>query len=117
VSRRLNEAVAALEDYRRAKAEPNLFDAIERVAEHAGSIWRLEALNALEELARTRETLTVEYLSPLCSTTYDRRALGGILREGKRRRWIEAAGYVNAGAERHGRPVMLWRSLIFRGEP
>ena len=65
MSRRLDDAIVALTEYRQRKAEPNLFDAIQSVTEHAGAVWRLEALAALQELARTRQEFTVEDFAPV----------------------------------------------------
>ena len=116
MSGRLNDAVRELAPFREAKAaaQPDLFSVIEQVTANAGEVWRLDALNALQELARTRPTLTIEHLSPLCGATHDRRALGGILTEGKRRGWIENGGLVYAGAERHGRPIVQWHSRLYQ---
>ena len=115
MSRRLDDARAVFDAYRAQKAEqpPSLFDQILAVAENAGEVWRAEALRALEHLALTRATLTVEDLSPLVGPTYDRRALGSVLLEGARRGWIQRGGWVTGNQDRHGRAVRQWHSWLY----
>jgi hypothetical protein len=128
-SARLNEALAAL-DAARARQEVgrelDLFGppadlapvarAIESVTEHAGPEWRYEALAVVERAARAQSELTVEDIAPHVPPTIDRRALGGVMVEAKRRGWLEPLGYVSSGAERHHKPIRLWRSRIHRVE-
>jgi hypothetical protein len=69
----------------------------------------------VRDLARTHDEFTVEDIAPLVQATYDLRALGGIMLQAKRHGWIEAAGYVNSGRARHGKPIRCWRSRLFDG--
>jgi hypothetical protein len=112
---RLLEAQAALASYRDTHAQPDLFSAIESVADHAGEPWKEQAIAVLEHVARERPELTVEDVAPLVEVTVDMRALGAIKLTGKRRGWLEPLGYVNANAERHRKPIRLWRSRLYRG--
>jgi hypothetical protein len=128
-SARLTEALSALE-VARATSDPapklDLFGppadlepvmgAIESVAEHAGEEWKAQALAVVERVARALPELTVEDVAPLVEATVDMRALGAIMLTAKRRGWIVAAGYVAAGAERHAKPIRLWRSRLYRSE-
>jgi hypothetical protein len=119
MSGRLSEAAGALEDYRRSKQveQPDLFSAIESVAEHAGGEWRDHALEVVRNVACSRELFTVEDVAPLVGATIDRRALGAVMLTAKRRGWIQPEGYVNAGAERHAKPIRQWRSQLYPGAP
>lgn len=118
-STRLREAQAAIASYRAQQAaqpdQPDLFStlaAIESVAEHAGDEWRTAALEVVQRVARSRPTLTIEDVAPLVPDTPDRRALGYVMLAAKTSGWLEALGYVNSGAERHGKPIRLWRSRL-----
>jgi hypothetical protein len=116
MTRRLADAVAALDAHRaeRDQADPDLFSAIESVADHAGDEWRDRALDLVHHLALTRDTFTVCHLDPFLPATVDKRAVGWVLRRGARNGWYEAAGYETGDRARHGRPVVRWRSRIFR---
>lgn len=115
---RLRDAVAALDDYRADKAQqqPDLFTILEQVVETAGEVYRQETLQAIYELAQRRPTFTVEHVQPLAAPCHDRRAIGGLLVEANKRGWINKGGWVSSGAERHGRPVREWHSLLYRGD-
>jgi hypothetical protein len=122
VSRRLDEAVAALAAHReeRLRKPPTFWseptDPVDRVTERAGQRWRAHALEAVRQAASRSERITVDDVHRfLTEPTYDLRALGGVMREAARRRWIERDGHayiVSARPETHGRPLALWRSRI-----
>jgi hypothetical protein len=84
------------------------------VTVHEGDAWRGGALAVVCEVARERPELTIEDVSPRVGATLDPRALGRGMVEAKRRGWVSAAGYVNLGSERHGKPICLWRSSLWR---
>ena len=113
---RLRDTVAALDDYRKAKkaAPPDLFATIAAVTEAAGTVWKLEVIEAIVTVAKRRPTLTVEDLDGLVPPTIDLRALGGVMLEAQRRGYIRKGGWTTSGRERHGRPVREWHSLIYR---
>jgi hypothetical protein len=122
MSDRLRQAVAALEHSRTGAAgngsspqEPDLFSQLESVADHAGAQWRDRAQDLVHWIAMTRQTFTVCDLDPYLPPTADRRAVGWVLRRGARNGWYAAIGYESGGPSRHGRPVVVWRSLINRG--
>jgi hypothetical protein len=128
-STRLAEALSALEAAR-ATSEParelDLFGpvadvdpimrAIASVADHAGEAWRAQALAIVERVARALPELTIEDVAPHVELTVDRRALGAVMIEAKRRGWIVPEGYVTSNAERHHKPIRLWRSRLHRAE-
>lgn len=116
-SDRLREAVETFAQFRAAQREPapDLFSQISTAVQNAGEIWRAEELRAVEEIAHRHTEFTVEDVSPLVGPTYDGRALGGILLEAERRGICHKLGWVGSGRERHGRPVGLWASRIYRG--
>ena len=76
--------------------------------------WTEDAVAALHDLALSRETFTVDAVLSRVGSTYDKRAVGAVLRVGHRQHWISADVWVAGGPERHGRPIRLWRSLLWR---
>src|SRR5262245_29553274 len=91
-SARLRDARAALDGFRQKRVvrQPDLFSAIESVADHAGAPWQEHALAVVERVARERAELTVEDISPHVEPTIDMRALGAIMLTAKRRGWLVA---------------------------
>jgi hypothetical protein len=125
MSGRLHDAADELARYRAKRQppereQPDLWSvvsaAVESVADHAGQVWRQEALEAVYETAKRLAYFTVMNLDGLIPATLDKRAVGWVLREGAKRGWYEADGYETGDRTRHGRPVVRWRSLIYRGD-
>ncbi len=119
-SDRLRQAVTELDAYRETAREsrdvsPDLFSQIAAVAEHAGTVWTMQTLEAIRQVALTHAELTVEDLDGLIPPTYDLRAVGAVMLEASRRGYIRKLGWVGSGAKRHGRPLRLWASLIYEG--
>lgn len=115
-STRLLEAQAALNAHRALEGPPDLFSVIESVGANAGEDWNAHALAVVENVARSRPELTVEDVAPHVQETVDRRALGAVMLTAKRKGWLEPLGYVNAGIERHAKPIRLWRSRLYKAE-
>lgn len=116
---RLRDAVASLGAYRTTKnnpPQPDLFSAIQSLADHAGEVLRQELLQTLYEIAQRHATFDVTHLDGLLPPMVDRRLVGWLLKEGQRRGWMTSTGYVSGGASRHGRPVVRWHSNIYRGD-
>jgi hypothetical protein len=109
MSDRLTQAVAPFDHYRRQrdKATPDLFSALESVADHAGDEWRDKALDVVRYLALTRDAFTVEHPDPHPPPTIDKRVVGWVMRRGARLGWYYPVGYENGGPSRHRRPVAL----------
>jgi hypothetical protein len=119
VSDKLRAAVAALELHRRQRAQeepPDLFStAIASVADHEGAQWQDDALDVLHYVALTNAEFTIADVDPYLPPVIDKRSSGWLLREGARLGWMVHAGYTSGGPTRHGRPVVVWRSLINGG--
>jgi hypothetical protein len=94
--------------------------AIERVADHAGPVWRDEVLDVIEHLARRQDVLIADDVWTELEQrgqglTYDRRALGAVLREACKRGFIEATPDYAPSARRHSSPLRVWRSCLRDG--
>ncbi len=75
--------------------------------------WRDAVLAEIERVARTHREFTVQDLNaPAC---YDARAVGAVMVAASRKGWMRRIGWVGGGPERHGRPVALWASNLYRG--
>jgi hypothetical protein len=119
-SDRLRETVTELDAYRRMSNRsdtppPDLFSQIVAVAENAGTVWTVQTLEAIRQVALTHSEFTVEDLDGLIPATYDLRAVGGVMLEAARRGYCRKLGWVGSGSKRHGRPLRLWASLIYEG--
>ena len=93
--------------------QPDLFNALRRVEEHADDDWKVAAAAALEQCAATGQEFTADDVRdaiPSHITTHEMRALGPVMKAGVRRGLIAAVGYTTKGrAEAHGRPRRLYR--------
>src|SRR5437868_118300 len=101
MSDRLNDAITELASYRQQvgrgqHAAPDLFTALESVLDHAGDVWRDQALDALRLVAESMTEFSVADVT--FPPTIDNRAVGAILVEGKRRGWMKPIGYMGGGA-------------------
>lgn len=120
MSDRLRAAQEALEAARRgtqtSRDVPNLLEPESwQEPKSPPKGWKADALEQLRELARERQSFTVEDLRPRVGPTVDYRALGAVLTAGARKGWIRAAGWVPGGRERHSRPIREWLSQIHEG--
>ncbi len=93
--------------------QPDLFDALRRVEEHADDDWKAAAAVALEQLAATGREFTsddVRDAIPAHITTHEMRALGPVMKAGIRDGLVTATGWTTQGrAAAHGRPRRLYR--------
>jgi hypothetical protein len=129
---RLAEAQAALEEHRRSQADQplDLFgppaelapvdEAIASVTAHAGPMWRDEVLASIERIARRQDHLVADDVWADLEArgeglTYDRRALGGVLREAVKRGLIVSTAEYAPSARRHSSPLRVWRSASREG--
>jgi hypothetical protein len=91
-SDRLRDAVTELDAYRAhsgATEGPDLFSQIAAVTENASTVWTVQTLEAIRQVALTHAEFTVEDLDGLLPPTYDLRAVGGVM--------LEARGVATAG--------------------
>src|SRR5262245_17307355 len=114
MSRRLDDTVAAFADYRAKKAEepPDLFSVLDESLEHAGDAWTVAALTAIRNAAQRHAELTVEDID--FPPSHDMRVVGAAMLEAKRQGVLRPLGWVGSGRDRHGRPIRLWASLVYR---
>lgn len=118
MSDRLREAREACDQARRERESygdvPDLFSAWEQPAAPPDG-WIDAALEVVRRAARASPTLTIEDVRPDVPPTVDYRALGALMTRAARCGWIKADGWVSGNAEqRHGRPIRLWVSRIYR---
>jgi hypothetical protein len=101
-------------------ARPTLFDedtdaAVDSVADHAGDVFMESALAAVRAQARRNSTLTAfdcRHRCPDCDV-YDARAWGKVMRRAAQLGYVRSTETYKPGpAECHGRPLLVWRSLI-----
>lgn len=102
---------------RDASRARSLFDAPEpapswEAPRSATPEWVEHTLGVIRNLAETRDTLSAIDVKPLVDETYDLRAIGAVLVSAARRGWIEKGPYIDGGRERHGRPIVEWRSRL-----
>ena len=92
-------------------------EAIAASYENAQNPWKEYALHCVSILAKTMQKFTVDDVRPLVAQspfkTQDNRALGGVLKEAKRRRWIEASGETRVNKTGHGIGMPVWESRIY----
>lgn len=130
-STRLAEAAEALEESRRTQAEatsqaPSLFDppppleqeaAIESVTSHAPNDYIEDVVRAVQMVAQLQPELTVDDLhSHITTPVYDKRAMGGAIREAAKRGLIRrrpGAYKTSERRETHSRPLAVWESRIY----
>lgn len=126
MSTRLTEARAALDTARRDRRTapqrgPTMFTPAESEAEPSwtepaslsGAVTEhIDA--AIRAAAEELEYLSVVDVTPkITEPLYDLRVIGNRMLAAARRGWIESTGeYESGGAERHGRPIRRWRSLL-----
>lgn len=94
-------------------------EAIARVKANADEEWYAAALDALHDLARSREAFTADELQPLLAglgRPHEPRVVGAVMREGARRHWITKTDEYRPSslARNHAAPRVLWRSLLVR---
>jgi hypothetical protein len=89
-------------------------EALARVREHADPGWYERALAALHALAGRQGTVTADDLWALVEPPREPRALGAVLREGRRNGWVVPTEKTvkSARAANHARPIRVWRSLV-----
>ena len=102
---------------RRRSAKELGYSAAELAAKRAGEAWKRAAYGAFVGMARTKPFLTTEDVRLGCELPEppDRRAWGSITRAAKAERLIEFFAW-EASPSRicHGRPINIWKSLIWK---
>jgi len=92
-------------------------EAMNRVDKHADAVWKLAALHAVAEAARTLSEFTTDAVVPLINpnaTTHDLRALGPVMTRAAKLGWIEKSPMPFIPTpRRHMAPLQVWRSLLF----
>ena len=90
--------------------------AINEAMVNANQQWRDNAIKCLREICMTHELFTVNDVRPLVEsygfTTHDKRAMGGVIKYGKSKGWLEATGITYPSKVGHKVPMQLWRSKI-----
>lgn len=81
-------------------------------AERVAPGWRETALSSLRLYAETHAEVVAEDIGLDVPADADRRAIGALLTEAKRRGWIRSDG---TRLDRWGSHKTRWRSLIFTG--
>jgi hypothetical protein len=94
-----------------ARVEAGIANASGR-AERLEPGWKSTALEVLRVYALTHERFISEHVSLYVPPEADRRALGGVFPEAKRRGWIVADG---TARDSWGSWKTRWRSLIYGG--
>jgi hypothetical protein len=130
MSGRLQDAQAALDEARLARAEQDqapldLFgppaelasvtEVIESVTSHTSNDWRDRALDAVRNAACTLDVLTVEDIAwPDDVEPYDDRARGGVMRQAARNGWLQSTKSYRPSErpETHCRPLLVWQSKL-----
>lgn len=94
-------------------------NAVNTAGRHADPQWWDAAMDIVHVLAEERDTFTAddvaERLARRSVSTHDKRALGAVLRVASRKGGVIASTgewTKSRRPETHGRPVMIWRSLI-----
>lgn len=79
--------------------------------------WRDKALKCLEEVCFQNQEFTVDSVRELVIasgvTTHENRAMGGIIKTGVAKGWIEATGRTIPSFIGHKIPMQVWKSNIF----
>ena len=102
------------------QAEKAKHEGIELVFRNADTKWKREASKKLFQIAQARRTFTSDdILEPLGIAgivTKDNRALGAILLAASRMHLIKSTDTFirSRRRSRHGAPIMVWKSLIFK---
>lgn len=103
----------------------SLFDQAERAKQsgieasyqHAPSVWKEAAREALMTLAKSKAEFTTDELWDLLSKqgvhTGEPRALGSIMQSAHRSGMIKATGRYVPSYRRHKAPIILWQSNIY----
>lgn len=100
------------------KAERAKQQGIEASYQHAPSIWKQAASDALMKLAKTKAEFTTDELWDLLAEqgvhTGEPRALGAIMQSAHRSGMIKATGKYVPSYRRHKAPIILWQSNIYK---
>lgn len=124
MSRRLDEAREALAMFRHERerepaslfgAEPSLANEGWRRPRSASKRWTGDALEAVRRAALSASHLTVDDVRWPDDSTVDNRARGAVLIAAcKAGVLVPTASYVSGGPDRHGRPLRVFRSRLYR---
>lgn len=91
---------------------------IEASYQHAPSIWKKAASDALMALAKSKPEFTTDELWDLLAEqgvhTGEPRALGAIMQSAHRSGMIKSTGKYVASYRRHKAPIILWQSNIYQ---
>lgn len=100
-------------------------EAICRAGENADESWQAAATVAVRDLALDRDSFTTDDFHALMAwrhpglVTHDGRALGAVMRHAAKEGWCSASDQTTPSMRTvsHRRPVRVWVSQIWRGEP
>jgi hypothetical protein len=102
------------------KAERAKQEGIEASYQHAPSIWKQAASDALMALAKSKPEFTTDELWDILAKqgihTGEPRALGSIMQSAHRSGMIKSTGKYVASYRRHKAPIILWQSNIYSPE-
>jgi len=91
---------------------------IEASYQHAPSIWKNAAVEALMTLANGKPEFTTDELWDLLAEkgvhTGEPRALGSIMQSARRAGMIKLTGKYVSSYRRHKAPIILWQSNIYK---
>ena len=108
------------------KAEQALNEAVERVEQHANSVWMDYAMNAVKLIASHRAEFTTDPVWAILErwrrsdegfeTTHERRAMGAVMRNAVRAGWCVPTNRTQPSVRPvcHRRDLRIWASLICR---
>lgn len=93
---------------------------IQRAYGNADVHWKKAASMALRQVASRKARFTTDDIyavMPLGLSTYEPRAMGGVVRQAKSEGIIASTGeYQLSGREvNHSRPISIWQSLLYSG--
>lgn len=91
--------------------------AIVRVAQHAPDGWLAAAVDVVADICRRRSKFTTDDIWDRVGEPPEPRAMGAVMRQAQRDGLCETTGSYEPSrrVECHGRPVRVWRSLLFGG--
>lgn len=91
--------------------------AVNKGLDNANVRWREMAMRSLYEMCLERDVFTANDVrgrierSPL--KTHDRRAMGGIMRTGKKLGWMQKTGRSITSRVGHLSPLQIWESQLY----
>lgn len=110
-----NKKISLFDQAERAKQQ-----GIEASYQHAPSVWKQAASEALMTLAKSKPEFTTDELWDLLAErgvhTGEPRALGAIMQSAHRSGMIKSSGKYVASYRRHKAPIILWQSNIYKPE-